>query len=75
MTTAMISAAPWPIWPVAALWVLFIFSLRLLGRLLLLLVGFALMAVGVALTMTVVGAVVGLPLAAVGFLLLCRALF
>jgi hypothetical protein len=37
--------------------------------------GLALMAAGVALTLTVVGAIVGVPLAAFGLLLLVRALF
>lgn len=75
MNTAASSPTPRPLWPVAVLWALLAFIVRSLGRILCALLGLALMAAGVALTLTLVGAVVGVPLAAFGFLLLVRALF
>ena len=60
----------------------FVFVWRLLGFIVMLssriagaLLGFVLMVAGVALTMSVIGAVAGIPLSVFGFLLLLRALF
>jgi hypothetical protein len=63
------------LWPFVMLWALVGFVLRAVGRILCAVLGLALMAAGVALTLTVVGAIVGVPLAAFGLLLLVRALF
>lgn len=73
MSTA--TSTPWPLWPFAMIWALVTFVLRAVGRLLCALLGLALMAGGIALSLTVVGAIVGVPLAALGFLLLARAVF
>jgi hypothetical protein len=63
------------LWPFVMLWALVGFVLRAVGRILCAVLGLALMAAGIALTLTVVGAIVGVPLAAFGLLLLVRALF
>jgi len=63
------------LWPFYAIWRLLTFILNLVGRLLCALLGLALMAAGVAVALSVIGAPLGVPLAALGFLLLVRALF
>lgn len=63
------------LWPVYAIWRLVTFVLELVGRLLCGVIGIGLMAAGVAITITVLAAPVGIPLAAFGFLLLVRAIF
>ena len=49
-------SAPWFLWPVAALWDLLAFVLRLTGRLIGVLISLVLLVLGAVLTMTVVGA-------------------
>jgi len=63
------------LWPFYAIWRLLTFVLELIGRLLCVLSGIGLMAAGVAITLSIVGAPVGIPLASLGFLLLIRAFF
>jgi hypothetical protein len=63
------------LWPFYAIWRLLTFILELIGRLLCALLGIALMVAGVAITLTILAAPVGIPLAALGFLLLVRAIF
>ncbi len=63
------------LWPFYAIWRLLTFFLEFVGRLLCVLLGIGMMAAGVAITLSVVGAPLGIPLAAFGFLLLIRALF
>jgi hypothetical protein len=66
---------PWFLWPFAAVWDLLAFILRLTGRLLGIVLALVLMATGVAATMTVIGAIVGIPLFSLGLLLIVRSLF
>jgi len=66
---------PFLLWPFWALWRLVTGILALTGRLVAGVLGIALMAAGALLTVTVVGAPVGVPLAVLGLLLLIRALF
>ena len=66
---------PWLLWPFYAMWRLLTFILGLIGRLLSALLGIGLMVAGVSITLSVVGAPLGIPLTALGFLLLVRALF
>jgi hypothetical protein len=75
MNTAANRATPVLLWPFVMIWALVGFVLRAVGRILCAVLGLALMAAGVALTLTVVGGIVGIPLAAFGLLLLVRALF
>ena len=66
---------PWFLWPFYALWRLLTFILNATGRLVLAVLGIALMSVGLLITLTIVGAPLGIPLAILGFLLLLRAFF
>jgi membrane protein YqaA with SNARE-associated domain len=69
------SSVPILLWPFYAIWRLLTFILNVIGRLLCALLGIALMVAGVAIALSVVGAPLGIPLSALGFLLLIRALF
>ncbi len=66
---------PWILWPLAAMADTLAFLLTLLGRLLTAVIGLLLISVGVLISLTVVGAPLGVPLACLGFLLLIRSLF
>ncbi|MFQ5548326.1 MAG: hypothetical protein ACE5FV_08545 [Woeseia sp.] len=66
---------PWILWPFYAVWRLMTLILNITGRIICALIGLALMAAGVAVTLSVVAAPIGIPVAAFGFLLLVRALF
>ena len=69
------SNVPILLWPFYAMWRLLTFILNVIGRLLCALLGIALMVAGVAIALSIVGAPFGIPLSALGFLLLIRALF
>ena len=69
------SRVPILLWPFYAIWRLLTFILNIIGRVLCALVGIAMMIAGVAIALSVVGAPVGIPLTALGFLLLVRAIF
>jgi hypothetical protein len=75
MSSAFRSRTPWVFLPFVVVWAFLAFIVRTIGRIVCILLGLALMAAGVALTLSVVGAIVGVPLAAFGFLLLVRSLF
>jgi hypothetical protein len=66
---------PWFLWPFVAIWRLLTLILELTGRLIAILLGCVLMIVGVVVSLTVVGAIVGVPIAIFGFLLVMRGLF
>ena len=63
------------LWPFYAIWRLLTFILNFVGRLLCSVLGIGIMIAGVLITMSVVGAPLGIPLASLGFLLLVRAIF
>ena len=65
----------WLLWPFYAIWRLLTLILNITGRIIAILLGAALMMAGVAIAMSVVGAPLGVPLTALGFLLVVRALF
>ena len=48
---------------------------KVTGRIICALMGLALMAAGVAISLSIIGAIVGIPLIAFGFLMTIRALF
>ena len=75
MTDSTESQVPWILWPFHATWKLLTFILNVSGRILCAILGIGLMAAGVGLSLTIIGAVAGVPLAAFGFLLAVRALF
>lgn len=66
---------PWYALPFIALWKLIAGIVTLTGRLVAVILGFVLLLVGILVSLTVVGAIVGIPLAIVGFLLVLRGLF
>lgn len=66
---------PWILWPFHAIWRLVTFILEITSRILCAVIGLALMAAGTFVTISIVGAPIGIPIAAFGFLLLVRALF
>ncbi len=63
------------LWPFYAIWRVLTFILSVVGRLICSIVGIGMMIAGVLITMSIVGAPLGIPLASLGFLLLIRALF
>jgi len=66
---------PWILWPFVAIWRLVAGIIEMTGRLVAVILGLVLMIVGVRLSATVVGAVVGIPLIVFGFLLVIRGFF
>jgi hypothetical protein len=68
-------SVPVLLWPFYAIWRLLTFVLGVIGRVLCAALGIGLMIAGVAIAMSVVGAPVGIPLTALGFLFLVRAIF
>ncbi len=66
---------PWLLWPFYAVWRLLTFILNITGRIISAFIGLALMAAGISITLSIIGAPLGIPMAAFGFLLLVRALF
>jgi len=67
--------APWWLWPFIALWKLLAGIIELTGRLVAVIIGAVLILVGLILSLTIVGAVVGLPLALLGLLVILKGLF
>jgi hypothetical protein len=66
---------PWYLWPFWAIWRLVAWIVLLTGRLIAVVLGGVLMLAGFLVSLTVVGAVIGIPLAILGFLLVLRGLF
>ena len=65
----------WILWPFYALAQLITGILKLTGRLVAALIGFVLLVAGVVLSITIIGAILGVPLIILGFMLLVRAIF
>ena len=66
---------PWYLWPFWAIWGLVTWILKLTGRVVAIVLGLVLMIVGVLISLTVIGAIVGVPLLLFGLLLVFRGLF
>lgn len=66
---------PWYAWPFVALWQLVSLIFQITGRLIAIVLGLVLLIVGVLVSLTIVGAIVGVPLAIFGFMLMVRGLF
>ena len=75
MSNSTDTRVPVLLWPFYAIWRLLTFVLNVVGRLICSILGLGFMIAGVAITMSVVGAPIGIPLASLGFLLLLRAVF
>lgn len=75
MSTTKKKRVPWFLWPFKALWDFLTWILGLTGRLIGALLGLVLLILGVLLTMTIVAAPVGIPIALFGFLIMLRSIF
>jgi len=62
-------------WPFIAIWNLLGLILKITGRLVAVVLGLVFMVSGVVLCFTIVGAIIGLPLAVFGFTMTIRGLF
>ncbi len=69
------SGTPFLFAPLYWVWDLVSWILGLTGRLIAVLLGFVLLVVGLLLTVTVIGAIIGIPMLIVGFALVLRGLF
>lgn len=66
---------PWYLWPFAAIWKLLAVIVEMTGRFVAIVLGFVLILAGVLVSLTIVGAIVGVPLAVIGLLLFLRGMF
>jgi hypothetical protein len=66
---------PWILWPFVAIWRLVAGIVELTGRLVAVVLGAVLLIVGAIVSVTIIGAVIGIPLAILGFLMILRGLF
>ena len=65
----------WLLWPFVVLWRLIAFIVGVTGRLLAVVLGLVLMITGAVLSATIIGAVIGIPLLLVGFMLTLKGIF
>ncbi|MBL8080540.1 MAG: hypothetical protein JNM55_21395 [Anaerolineales bacterium] len=75
MTTHSKSHIPWYLWPFVALWKLIAGIVEFTGRFVAMVLGIVFMIVGVIVSLTIVGAIVGVPLAFIGLLIFLRGIF
>ena len=73
LTTA--DQVPWYLWPFCVIWRFFTWIVRLTGRFIAIVLGFALIILGAVLSITVVLLPLGIPIIIFGFLLVMRGLF
>jgi hypothetical protein len=66
---------PWFLWPFIAIWRLVTTIIELTGRFVAILLGFVLFVIGAILSLTIVGAIVGIPLMIFGGMLMIRGIF
>ena len=66
---------PWYLWPFSALWKLLAVIVEMTGRFVAMVLGVVFIIVGMIVSLTIVGAIVGVPLAIIGLLLLLRGIF
>lgn len=66
---------PWYLWPFVALWRLIATIVEFTGRFLAMVIGLVFIIVGVVVSLTVIGAIVGIPMAIIGVLLFIRGIF
>ena len=77
MTQASITTkqVPWYLWPFWAVWRLLTWIVKLTGRIIAIILGFAMIIIGAVLCITVILLPLGIPLIVFGFLLTMRGLF
>jgi hypothetical protein len=73
--TAQTKQIPWYLWPFAAIWKLLAVIVELTGRFLAMVIGILLMILGGIVSLTIIGAIIGIPLAIVGLLLFLKGIF
>ncbi len=66
---------PWLLWPFVAVWKLVTWILSLTTRVVAAVLGLIITTIGAILTVTIIGAVVGIPLIIFGLLLMIRSLY
>jgi hypothetical protein len=66
---------PWYLWPFWAIWRFISWIVRLTGRLIAVVLGFAMIIIGAVLCITVLLLPLGIPIIVFGFLLVMRGLF
>jgi hypothetical protein len=66
---------PWIVWPFKAFWRLIAVIVGFTGRLVAVVIGAVLMILGGLVSLTIVGAIIGIPLAVVWLLIVLRGLF
>lgn len=71
----MSSVASCLTWPFVALWRLVAFIFELTGRFLVIVLGIVFMIVGVIVSLTVIGAIIGIPMILFGLMLVIRGFF
>ena len=71
----MSSVASCLTWPFVALWRLVAFIFELTGRFLAIVLGIVFMIVGVIVSLTVIGAIIGIPMILFGLMLVIRGFF
>jgi hypothetical protein len=75
MTNQTNGRIPWYLWPFAAIWKLLAIIVEMTGRFLAMVIGILLILAGILVSLTIVGAIIGVPLAIIGFLLVFRGIF
>jgi hypothetical protein len=75
MTTSTKQNIPWYLWPFAAIWKLIAVIVEMTGRFLAMIIGIVLMIVGGIISLTIIGAIIGIPLAIIGLLLFLKGIF
>jgi hypothetical protein len=75
MTTHSKSHIPWYLWPFVAIWKLVAGVVEFTGRFVAMVLGIVFIIVGVIISLTIVGAIVGVPLAIIGLLIFLRGIF
>lgn len=75
MTTQTKHHTPWFLWPFVAIWRLLAIIVEMTGRFVAMVLGIVFIIVGVIVSLTIIGAIVGVPLAIIGLLIFLRGLF
>jgi hypothetical protein len=75
MTTQTKHHVPWFLWPFVAIWKLLAVIVEMTGRFLAMVLGIVFIVVGIIVSLTIIGAIVGIPMALIGLLLLLRGIF
>lgn len=75
MSTQTKHHIPWYLWPFAAIWKLLSVIVEMTGRFVALVLGIVFIVAGTIVSLTFIGAIIGIPLAFIGLLLLLKGIF